>query len=93
MFFNQEKAENQCVSESRILIDQISKQQERIVALEGDITSFIFFSSHVLYLVWHWNHSADVCDTIVQVKKKVCMISYKKALMKLKIHITIIPNI
>ncbi|XP_078162032.1 alpha-1,3-mannosyl-glycoprotein beta-1,2-N-acetylglucosaminyltransferase isoform X1 [Carex rostrata] len=29
-----EKAENQCVSESRILIDQISKQQERIVDLE-----------------------------------------------------------
>ena len=42
LFLNQEKAENQCVSESRTLIDQISKQQERIVDLEGNTIDFIF---------------------------------------------------
>lgn len=34
-FFLQVESENHCTSQMRLLIDQISMQQSRIVALEG----------------------------------------------------------
>lgn len=42
----QEKSENQCTSQLKSLIDQVSMQQEKIVALEG--TNTLNLHLHVL---------------------------------------------
>ena len=44
----QEKSENQCTSQLKSLIDQVSMQQEKIVALEGTNTSNLHL--HMIFL-------------------------------------------
>jgi hypothetical protein len=43
-----EKSENQCTSQLKSLIDQVSMQQEKIVALEGTNTSNLHL--HMIFL-------------------------------------------
>lgn len=47
----QEKSENQCTSQLKSLIDQVSMQQEKIVALEGTNTTNLNYDTVFMEII------------------------------------------